>query len=73
MLSIVVRETHFQVEQYQGQAEPAAGAPVEGSADGAGVVSHAGVDLLREFADLSGLSSQVRKVLTDTFEGTVVA
>ncbi len=39
------------------------------SADGAGVVSHAGVGLLREVADLSGLSSQVSEVLADTFKG----
>jgi len=39
------------------------------SADGAGVVSHAGVGLLREIADLSGLSSQVSEVLADTFKG----
>ncbi len=32
-------------------------------------VSHAGVGLLREVADLSGLSSQVREVLADTFKG----
>ncbi len=39
------------------------------SADGAGVVSHAGVGLLREVADLTGLSSQVTEVLADTYQG----
>jgi Transposase DDE domain group 1 len=39
------------------------------SADGAGVVSHAGVGLLREVADLSGLTEQVSAVLTDTYRG----
>lgn len=39
------------------------------SADGAGVVSHAGVGLLREVADLTGLSSQVTTVLADTYRG----
>jgi len=33
------------------------------------VVSHAGVGLLREVADLSGLSAQVTEVLADTFKG----
>ncbi len=42
---------------------------VKVSADGHGVVSHAGVGLLREVADLSGLSSQVTKVLADTYRG----
>ena len=39
------------------------------SADGGGVVSHAGVGLLREVADLTGLSSQVTTVLADTYRG----
>ncbi|WP_407938680.1 transposase [Mycobacterium lacus] len=39
------------------------------SADGAGVVSHAGVGMLREVADLTGLSSQVTAVLADTYRG----
>lgn len=39
------------------------------SADGAGVVSHAGAGLLREVADLTGLSSQVTKALADTYRG----
>jgi hypothetical protein len=39
---------------------------VKVSADGRGVVSHAGVGLLRELADLTGLSAQVTAVLTDT-------
>ena len=39
------------------------------SADGRGVVSHAGVGMLRELADLTGLSSQVTGALTDTYCG----
>ena len=39
------------------------------SGDGAGVVSHAGVGLLREVADLSGLSLQLSAVLADTYNG----
>ncbi|MBO0884952.1 MAG: IS1380 family transposase [Mycobacterium sp.] len=42
---------------------------VKVSADGHGVVSHAGVGLLREVADLSGLSSQVTVALADTYQG----
>jgi hypothetical protein len=36
------------------------------SADGWGVVSHAGAGMLREVADLTGLSSQVTAALADT-------
>jgi hypothetical protein len=39
------------------------------SADGCGVVSHAGLGLLREVAELTGLSSQVTAVLADTYGG----
>jgi len=39
------------------------------SADGDGVVSHAGVGLLREVADRSGLSLQVTKALADAYNG----
>jgi hypothetical protein len=42
---------------------------VKVSADGDGVVSHAGVGLLREVADLTELSSQVTAALTDTYRG----
>jgi Transposase DDE domain group 1 len=42
---------------------------VKVSADGHGVVSHAGVGMLREVADLSGLSSQVTAALADTYNG----
>ena len=42
---------------------------VKVSADGRGVVSHAGMGLLRELADLTGLSSQVTAVLADTYRG----
>lgn len=39
------------------------------SADGVGVISHAGVGLLREVGDLSGLTGQVSQVLADTYKG----
>jgi Transposase DDE domain group 1 len=42
---------------------------VKVSADGQGVVSHAGVGMLREVADLSGLSTQVTAGLADTYDG----
>ncbi|MGH3637017.1 MAG: IS1380 family transposase [Mycobacterium sp.] len=42
---------------------------VKVSADGQGVVSHAGMAMLRELADLTGLSSQVTAVLADTYRG----
>lgn len=42
---------------------------VKVSADGAGVVSHAGVGMLREIGDLTGLTSQVSAVLADTYKG----
>jgi hypothetical protein len=39
------------------------------SADGHGVVSRAGMGMLRELADLTGLSAQVTAVLADTYRG----
>ena len=39
------------------------------SADGHGVVSHAGVGMLREVAELTGLSAQVTAALADTYRG----
>jgi hypothetical protein len=42
---------------------------VKVSADGCGVVSHAGVGMLREVAELTGLSAQVTAVLADTYRG----
>src|SRR5664279_4726416 len=39
------------------------------SADGVGVVSHAGVGLLREVANLTGLIENVTEVLADTYKG----
>ena len=39
------------------------------SADGHGVVSHAGMGVLRELADLTTLSVQVTAVLADTYRG----
>ncbi len=42
---------------------------VKVSADGHGVVSHAGMGMLRELADLTGLSTQVTAALADTYRG----
>lgn len=42
---------------------------VKVSADGHGVVSHAGMGLLRELADRTGLSAQVTAALADTYRG----
>jgi hypothetical protein len=42
---------------------------VKVSADGHGVVSHAGMGLVRELADRTGLSAQVTAVLADTYRG----
>jgi Transposase DDE domain group 1 len=47
----------------------AAVSQVKVSADGHGVVSHAGVGMLRELADLTGLSAQVTAALADTYNG----
>ena len=45
---------------------------VKVSADGRGVVSHAGVGLLREVAQFSGLSRGVSAALLDTYRGVPV-
>lgn len=45
---------------------------VQVSADGAGVVSHAGVGLLREMAEYTGLTDAVTDALLDTYKGTPV-
>ncbi len=42
---------------------------VKVSADGHGVVSHAGMGMLRELADRTGLSAQVTAALADTYRG----
>jgi Transposase DDE domain group 1 len=42
---------------------------VKVSADGRGVVSHAGMGMLRELADRTGLSAQVSAALADTYRG----
>ena len=47
-------------------------ARVKVTADGAGVVSHAGVGLLREVAQYSGLSRAVTTALIDTYKGVPV-
>jgi hypothetical protein len=39
------------------------------SADGHGVVSHAGMGMVRELVDLTALSVQVTAVLADTYRG----
>lgn len=47
----------------------AGGSRVKVSADGQGVVSHAGMGMLRELADHTGLSGQVTAALADTYRG----
>jgi len=47
----------------------ATAARVKVSADGHGVVSHAGMAMLRELADRTGLSAQVTAALADTYRG----
>jgi Transposase DDE domain group 1 len=47
----------------------AAASRVKVSADGRGVVSHAGMGMLREVADRTGLSTQVTAALADTYRG----
>ena len=42
---------------------------VKVSGDGHGVVSHAGMGLVRELADRTGLSAQVTAALADTYRG----
>jgi hypothetical protein len=42
---------------------------VKVSADGHGVVSHAGMAMVRELADRTGLSAQVTAALADTYRG----
>ena len=61
--SIVQREGTSQVKDI------AAARRVKVSADGYGVVSHAGMGLLRELADQTGLSAQVTAALADTYKG----
>ena len=45
---------------------------VKVSSDGRGVVSHAGVGMLREMADLTGLSAGITGVLLPTYKGLPV-
>ncbi len=47
----------------------AAASRVKVSADGHGVVSHAGMAMMRELADRTGLSAQVTAALADTYRG----
>ncbi len=47
----------------------AVGSRVKVSADGHGVVSHAGMAMVRELADRTGLSAQVTAALADTYRG----
>jgi hypothetical protein len=47
----------------------AVGSRVKVSADGHGVVSHAGMAMVRELADHTGLSAQVTAALADTYRG----
>lgn len=59
----------FQLEGTSQVKNIAPAARVTVSADGHGVVSHAGLGMLRELADLTGLSAQVTAALADTYRG----
>jgi hypothetical protein len=59
----------FQREGTSQVKNNAVGSRVKVSADGQGVVSHAGMALLRELADRTGLSAQVTAALADTYRG----
>jgi Transposase DDE domain group 1 len=61
-----------QIFQRQGTSQVkniASASRVKVSADGQGVVSHAGMGMLRELADRTGLSAQVTAALADTYRG----
>ena len=62
-VQIVPREGTSQVKNI------AVASRVKVSADGHGVVSHAGMGMLRELADRTGLSAQVTAALADTYRG----
>ncbi len=59
----------FQVEGTSQVKNIAVAGRVKVSADGQGVVSHAGMGMLRELADRTGLSTQVTAALADTYRG----
>ena len=59
----------FQLEGTSQVKNIAVARRVKVSADGHGVVSHAGMGMLRELADLTGLSAQVTAALADTYRG----
>ncbi len=59
----------FQLEGTSQVKNIATASRVKVSADGHGVVSHAGMGMLRELADRTGLSAQVTAALADTYRG----
>ena len=59
----------FQLEGTSQVKNIAVGSRVKVSADGHGVVSHAGMGVVRELADQTGLSAQVTAALADTYRG----
>lgn len=59
----------FQLEGTSQVKSTAAVSRMKVSADGHGVVSHAGMGMLRELADLTELSARVTAVLADTYRG----
>ena len=63
------RVQSFQREGTSQVKNIAAASRVKVSADGQGVVSHAGMAMLRELADRTGLSTQVTAALADTYRG----
>jgi hypothetical protein len=63
------RVQSFQREGTSQVKNIAVGSRVKVSADGHGVVSHAGMAMVRELADRTGLSAQVSAALADTYRG----
>jgi len=63
------RVQSFRLEGTSRVKNIAAASRVKVSADGHGVVSHAGMGMLRELADRTGLSAQVTAALADTYRG----
>ncbi|GLP82447.1 hypothetical protein TUM20984_38670 [Mycobacterium antarcticum] len=63
------RVQSFQLEGTSQVKNIAVAPRVKVSADGHGVVSHAGMGMLRELADRTGLSAQVTAALADTYRG----
>jgi hypothetical protein len=66
---LTLSTTHYNVRRSKRSKGRRGVRRVRLSADGAGVVSHAGVGMLREVAHLTGLIGSVTEVLADTYQG----